>query len=258
MPPRSKACLCGPFFGEVSWEYFRFAPYAIHLKKTNPGKQLIIMTRPERFDLYGHYADILVPLIIKNEEIYKQSAFKLLGFDINMCQKICDVFRLTYKKKYRLDDCYIPDFTSLRYKVKWQFPRSKMDYEFLPRRENMKLVNNLIGKRKIIFTDTGYTYETDKYVVITMEEFNKFILPYIDNKSITYLGCLIHLLRNAKFVVSNLKSDVGKLSILLKTPLIYPYRDISTDNVLLMNPLKTPIVDCESIIEGVRIYENII
>jgi len=42
----------------------------------------------------------------------------------------------------------------------------------------------------------------------------------------------------------------------LKTPLIYPYRTVSTDNVFLMNPLETPIIDCESIIEGVKFYEN--
>jgi len=55
-----KAYLFGPFFGELSWEYFRFAPYAIYLKKISPDIKMIVFTRPSRFDLYGQYADILV------------------------------------------------------------------------------------------------------------------------------------------------------------------------------------------------------
>ena len=64
-----KAVLFGPFLGELSWEFYRFAPYAIYLKKRNPDIKLIVLTRKERFDLYGKHADILIPLRIKNGNI---------------------------------------------------------------------------------------------------------------------------------------------------------------------------------------------
>ena len=78
---RPKAFLFGPFVGELCWEFFRFAPYAIHLKKNNPNSRLIVLTRPSRFDLYGQYADILVPLRLKNDSHSKgRKAFKLTDY----------------------------------------------------------------------------------------------------------------------------------------------------------------------------------
>lgn len=253
---QNKAYLFGPFFGETSWEYFRFAPYAIHLKKQNPDIQTIVMTRPDRFDLYGQYADVLVPLKLENENLYEQSAFKLVGFDIAIAQRYCDVFRISFKKKYQIVDVHVPDFSSLRYKLKWQFPRGKMDYDFLPRKSVVKLVNNIYKQKNIVLTDEGYSYKTDKYHVVPIDKFKELVMLSVDNMKISYLGCLIQMIKKSKFVVSNLRSDVGRLAVLLNVPLIYPYRDVSDDNVFLMNPLKTPIFDCESIIEGVRFYEN--
>jgi hypothetical protein len=257
MARKNKAYLFGPFFGEAAWEFFRFAPYAIHLKKTEPNTILVVMTRPERFDFYGQYADILVPLEIKNEaDVYKQSGFKLLGFPEEHAKRMCDLFVHAYKKKFYIKGIFTPDFSSLRYKLKWQFPRGKMDYDFVPRKKNIRIANNISKKKNIIIVDIGYKYETSKYHVIDINYFKNLISSSINNKNTTYYGCLIHLLKRSKFVIGNLSSDVGRLAILLKTPLIYPYREISDDNVFLMNPLKTPIIDCESIIEGVRMYED--
>jgi len=59
-PKKPKAFLFGPFLGELSWEFYRFAPYAIYLKKHNPDVNIIVLTRKERFDLYGIYADIII------------------------------------------------------------------------------------------------------------------------------------------------------------------------------------------------------
>jgi hypothetical protein len=95
---KKKAYLFGPFFGEASWEYFRFAPYAIHLKKRNPKISFIVFTRPSRFDFYGQYADILIPLKIEKDNLYTQAAFKLVGFDIALADKIRDAFKIQYKK----------------------------------------------------------------------------------------------------------------------------------------------------------------
>jgi hypothetical protein len=256
---RDKAILFGPFFGEASWEYFRFSPYAIYMKKTNPDSLLIALTRESRFDLYGQWADILVPLKIKDEKIYTQKAFKLLGYDIETCKRITELFRVNYKKKYRVKDHYIPDVSSLRYKLKWQYPRDKMDYDFRPRRANHSVVNEIVKEKEMIVVDEGYTYISDTYDIVNINNFIRTVKRIIkEGYKITFFGCLIELLKKSKFVVSNLDSDIGRLSVLLQTPLIYPNRDISTDNVMLLNPENTPIIDCKNISEGVNIYENII
>lgn len=254
---RDKAILFGPFFGEASWEYFRFSPYAIYLKKTNPDSLLIALTRESRFDLYGQWADILVPLKIKDEQVYTQKAFKLLGYDIETCKRITEIFKARYKKQFRIKDHHVPDVSSLRYKLKWQFPRDKMDYDFRPRRINYSVVKEVIKDKDIIIVDKGYTYISDTYDVVNIDGFKKTVKKIIDEGyKVTYLGCLIELIKKSKFVVSGFDSNVGRLSVLLRTPLIYPNRDVSTDNAMLLNPEKTLVIDCEDINEGVNIYEN--
>jgi hypothetical protein len=66
------------------------------------------------------------------------------------------------------------------------------------------------------------------------------------------------LLKRSLFTVSDLTSDVGRLSLLVKTPLIYPKRKVSDDAVKLLNPLKIDVIDCENIQDGVIVYENIV
>jgi hypothetical protein len=80
---KEKAILCGPFFGELWWEIFRFAPYVLWKKVKyykDQDVKLIIFTRPERFDIYGQYASILVPLRINGDnEILHQECYRLKG-----------------------------------------------------------------------------------------------------------------------------------------------------------------------------------
>lgn len=258
MQQKNKAHLFGPFFGELSWEYFRFAPYAIHLKKTEPDTQLVVMTRPERFDLYGQYADVLVPLNVKNDNMYEQSAFKLLGFELAFCKKYNELFRDTYRLKYNIVSMNTPDVSTLRYRIKWQFPRSKMDYDFKPRTGNLKATMGITKTNNLIILDTGYEYTSDKYNIFKPENLKRLIRPRYNINKISQIGCLINLIQGSRFVISDLKSDVGKLALLLKTPVIYPNRDMSNDKVSLLNPLNTPIFDCENVKEGVKFYENYI
>lgn len=78
----NNAVLVGPFLGEFFWEMFRFAPYIIYLRsrkyRNDPKTKFIILTRPDRFDLYGLYSDILCPLIIEGDgEDYIQNSYRL-------------------------------------------------------------------------------------------------------------------------------------------------------------------------------------
>lgn len=253
---KNNAYLFGPFFGELSWEYFQFAPYAIYVKKNDAKSNLVVYTRPDRFDLYGQYADILVPLRIKNENYYKQTSFKLQGYDDLICEGLNHMFASKYKKFFRnsVHHC-VPDISSLRYNLKWQFPREKMDYDFRPRLLNRQYINKIFNTKDVIVVDKEYNYDNRNYNIIHISDFN-IEVQKVNNKNLTYLGCLIELIKIAKFTISDLKSDVGRLSILLKTPLIYPNREITLENVKLLNPLNTTIIDCDKIQEGVRIYED--
>ncbi|MHA1232630.1 MAG: hypothetical protein ACTSPQ_18515 [Candidatus Helarchaeota archaeon] len=253
---RNKAYLFGPFFGELSWEYFRFAPYAIYLKRISPDIKMIVLTRPERFDLYGQYADILIPQRV-TETGFKQSGFKLLKYPDSIYENLVLDFKVQYAKKFDIIDHFYPDIVGWRYKVKWQFPRDKMDYNFIPRKKNAEFVKEYIGeKNSIILSHRKYDYRDSKYEMINFRDFNEDVSDKIDNKNITKLGCLIELIKRSDFVASTLQQDMGRLALLCQKPLIYLNRRVKNDDVRLMNPFDIPVIDCRSIQEGVEIYEN--
>ena len=141
-------------------------------------------------------------------------------------------------------------------KLKWQFPRRCMDYDFKPRRINSSLVEHFINKKPFILLDKHYAFTSDKYNIIDLKTFYNITSKHIDEMKVTSIGCLIELIKRSTFVISDLKTDVGRLSLLLKKPLIYPQRNLSYDTVSLLNPYKTPIIDCETASKGVKYYEN--
>ena len=256
-PKKGEAYLFGPFAGELTWEFFRFAPYAIHLKKENPYAKIIVLTRQERFDLYGKYVDILVPLRIKDDKKYTQSAFGLLGYDINYYETISKFFIEKYNKEYNVIEHFYPNIRSWQRKIKWQFPRIEMDYDFEVRKRNDEIVDSIVGNYvNMVFVDKGYKYRTNNYLTIQYEDFITSVIEQVDNIKSTFLGCLISLLKRVEFTVGNLESYSSHLSILLKTPLISIDEKLMDDGIHLLNPLNTPIVKCSDVEEGVNCYEN--
>jgi hypothetical protein len=133
-----------------------------------------------------------------------------------------------------------------------------MNYDFIPRKPNSKLMDSLVYNTRLVIVDSGYEFKTKEYRVIHIDDFKYNLENKVDDKNLTYYGCLIELIKRSLFVVSDLTSDVGRLALLLKTPLIYPNRKISNDTVHLFNPLKTTVIDCENIQDGVIVYENIV
>ena len=77
------AVLFGPFVGELYWEAGRFAPMLPYYREQYKNKKnvkFIVLTREDRFDLYGKYADILVPLRVPGDEEKKTpECFRLKG-----------------------------------------------------------------------------------------------------------------------------------------------------------------------------------
>ena len=256
MDKREKAYLFGPFFGEVSWEYFRFAPYMIYLKKQEPEKKFIVLTRASRFDFYGKHADVLVPLNIPDEADYKQVAFKLVGIDDRICEDIIEAFISRYSDNLNIVKHFIPDTSYLRFNLKWQFPRSQMDYDFIPRAFNTSIINHFFKKPNMIFLDDDVKVRSAKHNVIKSYDFMEKIETVIDSRRNSYFGCLIELLKKCDYVVSNISSDIGRLALLLKKPLIYVNRKANSDSISILNPYRTPVIDCEKVEDGVKFYEN--
>lgn len=254
---KTSVYLVGPFIGELSWEYFNFAPYIINLKKKNLSEKFIIFTRKSRFDLYGSYSDILVPLRIKNDVSKCRTGFTITWFKQDEFNSLLTEFISKYKKRYKIIDKIYPDISDLLFKVKWQFPRSEMDYDFKPRKGNVILTKRFM-KKDSVFIDNKYInpVKLNNYETKNSDDFATQVTNFTDNIQTTTLGCFIEAIKCSKFVVGNLLSDISRLAILLKKPLITVNETLTDDEIHLINPLKTPIIRCNDIEEGIKTYEN--
>jgi len=149
---KPKAILFGPFVGELYWECGRFAPMLSHMVNHPLPKyknaKYIVLTREERFDLYGTYADILIPLKIPNDYNGKTQpdCFRLQGMRKGLYLEIVELFRKKYEKNYNIVRHIYPNIQ--RYTDKNQFTKEKMRYVFSPRKVNYKLVKEYIKSDK--------------------------------------------------------------------------------------------------------------
>ena len=148
----------GPFVGEFYWEAGRFAPMLPAMRARefkNRDVKFIVFTRSERFDLYGKYADVLIPMKIENDYITKMpECFRLIGFAKPKVEELAAKFRNKYKnEKYNILRHIYPDVAKGRFVNKNQFPKNRMLYKFEPRDENYTLVDHFLpknGKQNVI------------------------------------------------------------------------------------------------------------
>lgn len=147
---KSDTILVGPICSEFFWEMFRVVPYIVYLKKNKyKNSKIIVLTRAERFDLYGKLADILVPLKIPGD--YSKlwpNCDKLMGLKRNQYLDIAKMFKDKYKKRYNIVDHIYPDVRKPVYCNKNQYPQSKMIYQWYPRERNEELVEEYLPKDK--------------------------------------------------------------------------------------------------------------
>jgi len=144
-----KAILAGPMLGEFGWSLLRFAPYVLwnKIKKHNNKIKLIVLTRPERFDLYGVHADILEPIKI-NEKNKLQDCFRLTGISNEEYHNIAENFYKKYYDKFHIIDHIYPTIEKKKYTEKNQYQSKHLLYDFKPRIENKLLIDNYIPKNK--------------------------------------------------------------------------------------------------------------
>jgi len=254
------AILCGPFIGETLWEYFMFSPYVINLKKRYKNKKIIVFTRPSSFDFYGEYVDVFVPLIIENDIEDKKRCFKMEGYDISSYYIIANDFYKKYKDKYKISLHIYPKINNYLWKVKWQFPRLNMDYDFIPRKMNSFIVdaflkeNNINKEDSFVFVEKNFVNMLNNKIIaqnktfLLMNKNNYFLFNDMIDRvlqrkkhSISLYGCLMELINRSEMVVGSLNDFSGHMGILLKKELMSINDGLTEDETNLLNPYKTKI-----------------
>lgn len=148
---KANAILFGPFVGEFYWECGRFAPLLSNMvhKKYRHRNDIayIVLTREERFDLYGMNADILVPLRIPGDyDTLFPDCYRLTGLGNDQYKDIVTKFYNHYKEKYKILEHWYPDIRKPAFTNKAQFPINEMYFKFFPRKENYDLVDKYLPK----------------------------------------------------------------------------------------------------------------
>jgi hypothetical protein len=154
MSDKQKAILMGPFVGELYWEAGRFAPILPNMimnQYKGQGIKYIVLTREDRFDLYGKFADILVPLRIEGDYVKKKpECFRLIGLDNDRYQDIAKKFRDQYSERFKIIKHLYPDIKKPAFTNKNQYHNSILTHVYKPRQENYDLVEQYLPKGKPI------------------------------------------------------------------------------------------------------------
>lgn len=143
---KERAILFGPFIGELGWEILRFSPLVPYHKKHNPDAKIIVLTRPDRFDLYGELADVLVPL--KIDDKYKADCFRAIGFPMEDYKQLINRLYTQFSKKFNVITHIFPNISGKNFANKNQYPQKQLKYKWKPRIANSEAIKNYISNDK--------------------------------------------------------------------------------------------------------------
>ena len=129
-----------------------------------------------------------------------------------------------------------------------------MNYNFKPRGKNNQLIKKFVKPGDILIDNivSDVQRKGTKRLSDVMVNINHLL----DDKESSFLGCVIESIKTSKIIVGNLKSDISKLALLLKKPLISINENLTYDQIHLINPYDTPVIKASSVTEGLEIYEN--
>lgn len=148
---KEKAILFGPVIGEMAWEFMRFSPLIPHYhnKYSKQNVKFIVFTRPDRFDMYGQYADILVPLRIEGDGTkFKADCFRMMGYSVEEYKSLARRFNKKYSKRFEIISHFYPTIDQKKYAQKFQFPKNNMKFKWKPRKENSLAIGEYISNDK--------------------------------------------------------------------------------------------------------------
>jgi|GEM_PF-6696252 hypothetical protein len=243
-------CIVTFNIGEFYWECGNFVPYIIWKRlfqyKDRKNIKFICMTRHERFDLYGQYADILIPFKIEGDETkFIQTGFKLHGLLPIQENIIIETLIKEVTKKYDILEFIYPNTSKKHHCNRFQFPREKFCYDYKPRIENKKAVEQLLSndKKTIILAPRyrqkvkrNWNHWQELYDMIYYSEFFKkynFVIcgnkgqyipdnydRFLDmnkipfNNNISNAGLLIEIIKKS-FLTIGSQSAIPNISLLL-------------------------------------------
>lgn len=142
---KEKAILFGCFLGELGWEILRFSALIPYYKKHYPDHKFVVFTRPDRFDLYGEYADILTPLKIDGDgEKYKPDCYRLIGFPVDEYKKLANRFYNQFAKKFDIVKHIYPNIDGKNFANKNQYPQKQFKYKWKPRVANYNVIQKYL------------------------------------------------------------------------------------------------------------------
>ena len=153
--------------GEFYWEFARFAPYFIWKRKAQyrdrKDIKFIVMTRLDRFDLYGMYADILVPMKIENDIHYNQNSYRMDGYSLDEYQRLLNLFRSNFEDDFDIIELIYPDISKAMFAKKDQYKMREMLFDYRPRADNSLLVEKILnGNKKNIIISPRYRSTINK------------------------------------------------------------------------------------------------
>lgn len=278
---KKNAILFGPFVGELYWEAGRFAPLLSHMiYKTRKGQDItyIVLTREERFDLYGKHADILVPLKIENDYCDKRmpNCFRLNDFAEAQYHQLAKGFRKKYKERFKILEHIYPSVDKHMFLNKNQYRRDNMTFKFAPREDNYKLVDSYLPNDKPIVViasrfrkgfKRNWPYWEEFYDLLSnntklMERYNFIIcgkkdeyvpdakrrfydmteIPLTDNSSL--IGLLLVIMERAFFTVGS-QSAIPNISLLYQKEVL-EFGCQKTYHTRTYNVFQTPITFIEN------------
>jgi hypothetical protein len=242
--------------GELWWEFANFAPHIIWKRmvqyKGRNDVDFITMTRPDRFDIYGLYSNIFVPLNVEGDgSNYRSNGFRLDGFPEEKYSLLANYFKDQYVRRYDTIELLFPKITGRLFVNKRQFPSNEMLFSYLPRTENSKIVDEILSSdKKVIvlaprfrrgfkrnwphwqdFYDMLYSCEElmSKFSFIICgknpdyvpDKFNRFL--DINNIQLgeysSLIGLTIEILRSAVLTIGS-QSGIPNISLMLGTPVL--------------------------------------
>jgi hypothetical protein len=235
--------------GELYWELARFVPYIIWKKKNEPDTDLIVITRKDRYDLYGQYATKFFPLEIEGDGLDKKAeCFRLNKLALEEYDKIINKFYFEIKNEYEIVEKIYPRIESYLFAKMNQFSKDKFLYDYLPRERNKTLIENLVQdiKSTVIIAprfregiSRNWIHWKEFYDLIDNSDLKEKFLFVLCGKSPDYIpdsrfidlnqleqeedtsliGLTIELIKKSKLVIGS-QSAIPSLSLLLGTPVL--------------------------------------
>ena len=251
MEKNKKSIVYGPFIGEFLWELYYFVPHFIYKRKRNNTHKHIVITRDDRFDLYGTYADVLCPMRFGNDDQLKKDKFSIENLNEYSFDKIKEEYLKQLSKKYEIEKVVFPKIRGWYKEIKWQFPRDETDYEFHPRKENRLYVNACLKiDDELIFNETDELFSN--YRNIRIDHIKQLMEK--DNK-LSYYGLIIEFLKHCHFYIGPFESEISRIAMLLGVPVITEEIDMDHCDIKTIDPINSVLIE-EEYFKGVEIYET--